>query len=92
MQNPPMDSIISIKALNKIYASSFVALKDINLDIHLGEIFALLGPLMVPESVKIRLSFAELWPRVGDRLLLTVTLLIQIIARQDPVLVWYRKN
>ncbi len=39
-----MSSIISIKNLNKVYASGFVALKDINLDIQPGEIFALLGP------------------------------------------------
>ncbi len=37
-------SAINIKDLNKIYANGFVALKDINLDIARGEIFALLGP------------------------------------------------
>ncbi len=41
----PMPSpIISITRLNKTYASGFNALKDINLDIRRGEIFALLGP------------------------------------------------
>jgi len=39
-----MSSIIAVKNLNKTYASGFVALKDINLDIRRGEIFALLGP------------------------------------------------
>ena len=39
-----MPSIISIKNLSKTYASGFQALKDINLDIRRGEIFALLGP------------------------------------------------
>ncbi len=39
-----VDSIISVKQLNKIYGSGFVALRDINLDIKRGEIFALLGP------------------------------------------------
>ncbi len=39
-----MSSIISIKNLNKIYNSGFQALKNINLDIKKGEIFALLGP------------------------------------------------
>ncbi len=39
-----MASIISISHLNKIYASGFQALKDINLDIAQGEILALLGP------------------------------------------------
>ena len=39
-----MPSIISITNLSKTYASGFQALKDINLDIERGEIFALLGP------------------------------------------------
>ena len=39
-----MSSIISIANLSKTYASGFQALKDINLDIRRGEIFALLGP------------------------------------------------
>ena len=39
-----MQSIISVKNLSKTYASGFRALKDINLDIRRGEIFALLGP------------------------------------------------
>jgi ABC-2 type transport system ATP-binding protein len=37
-------SIISIKNLVKTYDSGFQALKNINLDINKGEIFALLGP------------------------------------------------
>lgn len=39
-----MSAIISIKQLDKVYASGFHALKQINLDIHRSEIFALLGP------------------------------------------------
>src|SRR5258708_37910458 len=39
-----VDSVISIRNLHKTYASGFVALKNINLDIARGEIFALLGP------------------------------------------------
>ncbi len=39
-----MSVILSIEQLNKIYASGFVALKDIHLNINKGEIFALLGP------------------------------------------------
>jgi ABC-2 type transport system ATP-binding protein len=39
-----MQSIISIKALNKSYDSGFQALKNIDLEIKEGEIFALLGP------------------------------------------------
>ncbi len=39
-----MTSAISVSHLDKTYASGFQALKDINLDIRHGEIFALLGP------------------------------------------------
>jgi ABC-2 type transport system ATP-binding protein len=39
-----MQSIISVKNLSKTYASGFRALKNINLEICRGEIFALLGP------------------------------------------------
>jgi ABC-2 type transport system ATP-binding protein len=36
--------IISVQNLTKTYASGFQALKNVNLDLHQGEIFALLGP------------------------------------------------
>ena len=39
-----MPTIISIQNLSKTYATGFRALKNINLDIQHGEIFALLGP------------------------------------------------
>jgi ABC-2 type transport system ATP-binding protein len=39
-----MTSAITVSHLNKTYASGFQALKDINLEIRHGEIFALLGP------------------------------------------------
>ena len=38
------DTIVSVRAVNKTYAGGFQALKQINLDIRRGEIFALLGP------------------------------------------------
>src|SRR5215471_7797646 len=39
-----MPPIISVANLSKTYASGFKALKNVNLDIERGEIFALLGP------------------------------------------------
>lgn len=39
-----MQPDISVKHLNKSYQGGFQALKDVNLDIYSGEIFALLGP------------------------------------------------
>lgn len=40
----PHESIISVRGVQKTYASGFQALKTIDLDIKRGEIFALLGP------------------------------------------------
>ncbi|QFA46244.1 ABC transporter ATP-binding protein [Bordetella pertussis] len=39
-----MQAVISVQGLSKTYASGHPALKNINLDIYRGEIFALLGP------------------------------------------------
>ncbi|MCB2020860.1 MAG: ABC transporter ATP-binding protein, partial [Burkholderiaceae bacterium] len=39
-----MQPIIDIRGLGKTYESGFVALRDVDLQIHAGEIFALLGP------------------------------------------------
>jgi ABC-2 type transport system ATP-binding protein len=39
-----MAPIIDIRSLSKTYASGFAALKQVDLQIHAGEIFALLGP------------------------------------------------
>ena len=39
-----MSSIISVRNLSKTYATGFEALKNVNLEIRQGEIFALLGP------------------------------------------------
>jgi ABC-2 type transport system ATP-binding protein len=39
-----VSSIITVSNVGKTYASGFVALKSVNLDIRRGEIFALLGP------------------------------------------------
>jgi ABC-2 type transport system ATP-binding protein len=44
MHQPFMQPIISVANLSKTYATGFQALKNINLDIQRGEIFALLGP------------------------------------------------
>src|SRR6266404_4887133 len=40
----PFRPALEVRNLSKTYASGFRALKDINLDIRRGEIFALLGP------------------------------------------------
>ncbi|MEZ5611528.1 MAG: ATP-binding cassette domain-containing protein, partial [Rhodocyclaceae bacterium] len=39
-----MTIMLSVSQLSKVYEGGFTALRDINLDIRRGEIFALLGP------------------------------------------------
>ncbi|MCQ8783461.1 ABC transporter ATP-binding protein [Mangrovibrevibacter kandeliae] len=39
-----MNSVVSVQALSKVYATGFKALNNVSLDIRRGEIFALLGP------------------------------------------------
>ena len=61
-----MQSIISIKNLSKSYASGFKALKDINLDIRRGEIFALLGPNGAGKTTLIGIICGILNPTQGS--------------------------
>jgi ABC-2 type transport system ATP-binding protein len=42
--NDDGDNIITVRGLTKTYANGFAALKNVDLDIRRGEIFALLGP------------------------------------------------
>jgi ABC-2 type transport system ATP-binding protein len=41
---PHVDAIVRVRGVSKIYAGGFQALKNVDLDIRRGEIFALLGP------------------------------------------------
>jgi ABC-2 type transport system ATP-binding protein len=60
-----MPAIISIKNLSKTYATGFRALKDINLDIRRGEIFALLGPNGAGKTTLIGIVCGILKPSEG---------------------------
>ena len=60
-----MQPIISISHLSKTYASGFEALKDINLDIRKGEIFALLGPNGAGKSTLINIICGIVTPSAG---------------------------
>ena len=44
LSTPAADVIVRVRGLGKTYAGGFQALKNVNLDIRRGEIFALLGP------------------------------------------------
>jgi ABC-2 type transport system ATP-binding protein len=57
--------IISISNLSKVYASGLVALKDVNLTIERGEIFALLGPNGAGKSTLINIVCGIVTPSSG---------------------------
>ena len=60
-----MPPIISIANLSKTYATGFQALKEINLEIKRGEIFALLGPNGAGKTTLIGIVCGILVPSVG---------------------------
>lgn len=60
-----MSSIISIKDLSKTYASGFHALKNIDLEIRQGEIFALLGPNGAGKTTLISIICGIVKPSTG---------------------------
>src|ERR1700727_125220 len=60
-----MTAAISVSHLNKTYASCFQALKDINLDIRHGEIFALLGPNGAGKTTLINVICGIVKPSTG---------------------------
>ena len=60
-----MPPVISVSHVSKTYATGFQALKDINLDIEKGEIFALLGPNGAGKSTLINLICGIVKPSAG---------------------------
>ena len=61
-----MSSVISIVHLAKSYASGLQALKDINLEIRKGEIFALLGPNGAGKTTLISIVCGIVTPTTGS--------------------------
>src|SRR6202142_165 len=60
-----MQSVISVSRLSKTYASGFCALKDVNLEIRRGEIFALLGPNGAGKTTLINVICGIVKPSTG---------------------------
>ena len=60
-----MQPIISVSGLSKTYAGGFQALKDVNLEIRKGEIFALLGPTGAGKTTLISIICGIVNPGVG---------------------------
>ena len=61
-----MPPVLSIRGLNKSYKGGLVALKDINLDIEKGEIFALLGPNGAGKTTLINAVCGIITPTSGE--------------------------
>ncbi|PWG03616.1 ABC transporter ATP-binding protein [Sphingosinicella humi] len=61
-----MSSVISVSHLTKRYASGLEALKDVNLDIRRGEIFALLGPNGAGKTTLISIICGIVTPTSGE--------------------------
>src|SRR6201995_504660 len=61
-----MTSAISVSHLNKTYASGFQALKDVDLEIRHGEIFALLGPNGAGKTTLINIICGIVNPSTGS--------------------------
>lgn len=61
-----MQPVITIKNLNKTYASGLRALSDINLEINSGEIFALLGPNGAGKTTLISIICGIVNPTAGS--------------------------
>ena len=60
-----MSGIVSISKLTKTYASGLAALKEIDLEIHKGEIFALLGPNGAGKTTLINIVCGIVTPTSG---------------------------
>lgn len=61
-----MDPVISISQLNKTYKGGFRALKDVDLEIDRGEIFALLGPNGAGKTTLISIVCGIVTPTSGE--------------------------
>src|SRR6202000_1383836 len=65
VMQPSTNSIISVHGLSKTYATGFHALKNIDLDIRKGEIFALLGPNGAGKTTLISIVSGIVKPSAG---------------------------
>jgi ABC-2 type transport system ATP-binding protein len=62
---PDTKSIVSISGLSKTYATGFQALKNVDLEVHRGEIFALLGPNGAGKTTLINIICGIVTPSQG---------------------------
>jgi len=76
-----LDPIISVTDLNKIYSTGFNALKNVDLTIKKGEIFALLGPNGAGKTTLISIICGIVTPTSG-----------KVLVDGHDILTEYRKS
>ncbi|MBP6885716.1 MAG: cell division ATP-binding protein FtsE [Candidatus Pacebacteria bacterium] len=57
--------MIELKNISSVYSDSFIALQDINLKIHNGELVSIVGPAGAGKSTLLRMLTRELVPTTG---------------------------
>src|SRR5678815_3832352 len=72
--------ILKVSGLDKTYATGFQALKNVDLEIHQGEIFALLGPNGAGKTTLINIICGIVTPSSG-----------KVLANGHDVIADYRK-
>ena len=87
-----MQPIISVVDLVKTYASGFQALKDVDLEIRRGEIFALLGPNGAGKTTLINIICGIVNADLGHGRWPTVTTSCATSARRAPRSGWCRRS
>ena len=87
-----MPPIISIRGLTKTYASGFRALKNIDLEIRRGEIFALLGPNGAGKTTLINIVCGIVNAERRHRCSPTATTSWPTIAPRAPRSAWCRRS
>ena len=87
-----MSAAISISNLSKTYKSGFQALKDINLEIKQGEIFALLGPNGAGKTTLISIICGIVNASAGNSFGQWSRHCHGFPRRHDPSSAWCRRN
>lgn len=86
-----MPTAISVRNLSKTYSDGFQALKDINLEIRRGEIFALLGPNGAGKTTLISIICGIANPGSGQ-VLADGHDIVTDFRSSRPSLAWCRRN
>ncbi|MGZ3536557.1 MAG: ATP-binding cassette domain-containing protein, partial [Thermodesulfobacteriota bacterium] len=65
MQQPPPEIVLRTKGLSKRFGKRW-AVKDLNIEVHRGDVFSFLGPNGAGKSTAIRMILTLLRPTAGS--------------------------